>query len=163
MYLTSEHFWALKRRSLGKAIFDQAEDRCREVNATFSVPTSFEEMQSVFKQSNAERIIVWTPLMKISTSEYIERDWDLQRTDWIRRILSYPIMWIIERPQISGWGIIRKFNESSFWGLELLQYQWEEDRSYCGYEIMANLNTTNDSSFAKYLYTQESRVIASVR
>ena len=47
--------------------------------------------------------------------------------------------------------------------MKLPQYQWEEDRSYCGYEIMAYLNTTNDSSFAKYLYTNESRVFASVR
>ena len=48
------------------------------MNATFSVPNSFEEMQSVLKQSNAERFIVWTPFMKISTSEYIDRDWDLK-------------------------------------------------------------------------------------
>lgn len=34
-------------------------------------------MQSVFKDSNEDGIIIWTPLMKISTSEYIDRDWDL--------------------------------------------------------------------------------------
>ena len=70
-------YWTLKSHVLGKAIFDRVEDLCKKVDASFAVPNSFEDMQSVFKDSNEDGIIIWTPLMKISTSEYIDRDWDL--------------------------------------------------------------------------------------
>jgi len=40
-------------------------------------------MQSVFDQSKEEKAIIWTPLMKISTSEYIDKDWDSPKSSFM--------------------------------------------------------------------------------
>ena len=70
-----------KRLFQGKAIFDDTENLCNNVNATFSSPDSYEAMQSVLQQSNDTIIKIWTPMIKISTTEYTDGDrdsWTLQ-------------------------------------------------------------------------------------
>ena len=66
----------LKRLFHGKAIFDDAENLCDNFNATFSSPESCEDVQSVLQQSDDTIIKIWTPMIKISTTEYTDGDRD---------------------------------------------------------------------------------------
>ena len=68
----------------GKAIFDDAENLCDNLNATFSSPESHEDVQSVLQKSDDTIIKIWTPMIKISTTEYTDGD----RDSWTLQTLS---------------------------------------------------------------------------
>ena len=74
----------LERLFHGKAIFDDAENLCDNLNATFSSPESYEDVQSVLQQSDDTIIKIWTPMIKISTTEYT----DGERGSWTLQSLS---------------------------------------------------------------------------
>ena len=126
----------------GEAIFDDASELCRKKNATFVKPISRVAMQKVFDRSNKTFSRFWTPIKRITSKTINEQ------------------------------GVIMALNDSSsYFELELDlnggdaydARRWDDQQSSTAYKIQSN--DTNDPfmPYVDYMFTNETRVIYSVR
>ena len=126
----------------GEAIFDHVSELCRKKNATFVKPISQAVMQKVFDRANNAFVRFWTPIKRMTSTTIIDQ------------------------------GVITALNDSTpYFGLEIDlndgdsydARRWDNQQSSTAYKIQSNQSNNPLMPFVDYMFTNETRVLYSVK